>query len=127
MRASEDLMARSAKDLAMAQPVIAQPTLDLPMDQAASIDNDIDQITAQLAAFFFEQLERSVTSHDGLDLNTDASILEDEFWVSYNCILLYVAMRANQYTVILYIQCTVSPFRSFQQSPRMCSDLLQIL
>ncbi len=79
-------MARSAKDLAVAQPVVAQPTPDLPMDQAASIDNDIDQITAQLAAFCFKQLERSVTSHDGLDLNTDASILKDEFWVSYDCI-----------------------------------------
>jgi hypothetical protein len=83
-------MARSVKDLEVAdaaQPVVAQPTADLPLDQAALIDDDIDQITAQLAAFCFEQLERSVTSHDGLDLNTDASALEDEFRVSYYCIL----------------------------------------
>jgi hypothetical protein len=61
----------------------AQATVDLTPDQAASIDDDIDYITAELAAFCFEQLERSVTLHDVLNLNADASILEDELQVRY--------------------------------------------
>jgi hypothetical protein len=88
-----------AIDPAMTQPAAAQSTADLTMDQAASIDNDIDHITAQLAAFCFEQLERSVTTHDALDLNTDASALENEFQVMY-----YIAMETNQYIQRVSIQ-----------------------
>jgi len=77
-------LARPAKaeDLAVGRPV-AQLTEDLLRDQAASIDNDIDCITAELAALCFEQLERSVTSHDALDSNADASALEDKLQVRY--------------------------------------------
>ena len=82
-------------------------------DPAASIDNAIDQITADLAAFCFERLQRSVTSHDALDLNTDVSVLEDEFRVMY-----YIARRPNQYIQYLL-------FRSFQRSPIMHKELLQ--
>ncbi len=101
-------MARSVKDLAVAQVtvaaqlVVAQPTADLPPDQAASINNDIDQITAQLAAFCFEQFERNVTSHGELDLNADASALEDEFRVSYYCTVY--CNEGNQYIRCISIQ-----------------------
>lgn len=90
VRSSEDqALARSAEhiaaeDLAAARLSVAQPTADLAPDPAAPIDSDIDQITAQLAAFCFEQLEKSVTSHNELDLNTDASALDDEFRVRLN-------------------------------------------
>ena len=68
------------------------PTADLALDRAALIDNDIDHITAELAAFCFEQLERSVTLHDALDLNTDASTLDNEFRVKF-----HIVSGANQY------------------------------
>jgi hypothetical protein len=74
-----------AGNLAVARPV-AQSAVDLTQDQATSIDDAIDQITAELAAFCFEQLERSVTPHhphDVLDLNTDVNALEDEFRVRH--------------------------------------------
>jgi hypothetical protein len=80
-----------AEDLPVARPV-AQSAADLIPDPAASIDDAIDQITAELAAFCFEQLERSATSHDALDLNTDASVVENELRVRY-----YIARRPNQY------------------------------
>lgn len=102
MRASEDLDAemldcaehpaagalRSApsraevKDLAVARQSAADLSLDLsPGPDTASIDDAIDQITAELAAFCLEQLERSVTSHDALDLNTNENALENELRV----------------------------------------------
>lgn len=87
-------------DLAAARPV-AQSTADLTPDPAASIDDAIDQITADLAAFCFEQLKRSVSSRDALDLNSDENALEDEFRVRN-----YIA-RPHQY--IQYLR-----FRSFQ-------------
>ncbi len=68
------------------------PTADLALDRAALIDNDIDHITTELAAFCFKQLERSVTSHDALDLNTDTSTLDNEFWVKF-----HIVSGANQY------------------------------
>ena len=89
-RSSEDqALARlvehiAAEDLATARLSVVQLTADLTPDLAAPIDSDIDLITAQLAAFCFEQLEKSVTLHDELDLNTDASALDDEFRVRLN-------------------------------------------
>ena len=83
---------------AMAQPAqSAQSATDLaPLDPAALIGNAIDQITAQLAAFCFEQLERGVILGDVLDSNTDVAALEDEFQVRH-----YIMGRPN-----LYIQLT---------------------
>ena len=84
--------ARLASDLgapsqakALKRPVedVAEGQAGLAPDQATSIDNDIDKITADLAAFCFEQLERSVTSCDPLDLNTNMGALEGEFRVGY--------------------------------------------
>jgi hypothetical protein len=96
MRTSEDLdiemlsglVEQPAEDPAIARPV-AQSAADLAPDPAASIDDAIDQITAQLAAFCFEQLERSVTSCDALDLNADVTALEDEFQVRHY--MIYIA------------------------------------
>ena len=79
------------------------PDLRDTLDPAIPIDDAIDQITAELAAFCFEQLERSVTSHDALDLNTDAITLEDEFRVRN-----HIARRPHQ-----YIQCLL-----YRSSPR---------
>jgi hypothetical protein len=92
-----------AEDLAVARPV-AQSAADLTPDPdpAASIDDAIDQITAELAAFCFEQLERSVTLHDALDLNTDANALEDEFQVRHY--IHYIARRPTSIYSILAIQ-----------------------
>jgi hypothetical protein len=119
LRASEDLdaetLAQSAEhaaaeasraeveDLAMARPV-AQSAADLTPDSdlAASIDDAIDQITAELAAFCFEQLERSVTLHNALDLNTDVNALEDEFWVRHY--MHYIVRRPTSIYSILAIQ-----------------------
>lgn len=80
-----------AEDLAEARPVV-QLAADLAPgpDPAASIDDAIDQITAQLAAFCFEQLERSVMSREALDLNTDVTALDNEFQVRH-----YIARRPN--------------------------------
>jgi hypothetical protein len=91
------------EDLAAAPPV-AQSSMDLAPDPAASIDEAIDQITAELAAFCIDQLEKSVTLNTVLDLNTDANAIEDELWVRS-----YIARRLHQ-----YIHCLVS--RSYQQS-----------
>jgi hypothetical protein len=78
-----------SEDLTVAQQV-AQSAADLTL--AALIDNAIDQITAELAAFCFKQLEKNVTSHDVLDLNTDVIALEDELQVRH-----YAARRPYQY------------------------------
>lgn len=69
-----------AEDLAVARPVV-QSVADLRVtpDPVASLDDAIDQITAELAAFCFERLEGG----NALDLNTDASVLEDEHRVRY--------------------------------------------
>jgi hypothetical protein len=75
----------------MARPV-AQSAADLIPDPAALINDAIDQIMAELAVFCFKQLERSATSHDVLDLNTDVSVVENELRVRY-----YIARRPNQY------------------------------
>jgi hypothetical protein len=121
MRASEDdseSLAQSAEHTAagaLRDPTapsrveVGDPQLaaDLTSDPANSIDGAIDQITAELAAFCFEQLERSVTSHDALDLNTDTNGLEDEFRVRHY--LHYIARRSRQY--IQYLQT-----RSFRRS-----------
>jgi hypothetical protein len=48
----------------------------------ASIDNAIDELVAELAAFCLDQLEKSITSSNRVDLNADADALEDEFEVS---------------------------------------------
>jgi hypothetical protein len=90
-----------SEDLTAARQV-AQSAADLT--PAASIDNAIDQITAELAAFCFEQLERNVTSHDALDLNKDVTALEDELRVRR-----YTARRPYQY--IQYLR-----FRSSRRS-----------
>jgi len=97
-------------DYTVAPPVV-QLAADLTLDLPALIDNAIDQITAELAAFCFKQLERSVTSHDALDLNTDANTLEDEFWVRN-----YIAIRLHQYIQYLL-------FRSFPISQIICKEL----
>jgi len=48
----------------------------------ALIDNAIDQLITEFAAFCLDQLDKSVTSSNGVDLNADADALEDEFQVS---------------------------------------------
>ena len=101
------------EDLAAAQPV-AQEAVDLTPDPAALIDEAIDQITAELAAFCFEQLERSVTSHDALDLNSDVNTIDNEFRVR-----IYIARRPHQYIHYLI-------FRSFQRSQIIRKELPQI-
>ena len=89
----------------------------LAPDQATSIDDDIDKITADLAAFCFEQLERSVTSRDALDLNTDAGALEDEFRVGY-----YIAMRQiNIFNAALQIVSAISE-NTQRSTPDMTRD-----
>lgn len=57
---------------------------------------------AELAAFCFKQLERSVTLHNVLDLNIDANTLEDKFQVRhYMC---YIVRRPTSIYLILGIQ-----------------------
>lgn len=102
-----------AEDLAEVH-LVAQSTADLASDQVASIDDAVDQITAELAAFCLEQLDRSLTSHDALDLNADASALQDELRV-----------RSRYYWVNQYIQYLI--FRSFQRSQSMHKNLRRIL
>jgi hypothetical protein len=97
-----------AEDRLVAQSAVA----DLAPDQAAPIDDAIDHITAQLAAFCFEQIERSVTSRDALDLNADRTTVENEFQVRH-CI------ARRQYIQDLQ-------FRSFPKSQMMHKDTLRI-
>jgi hypothetical protein len=91
------------EDLATAPPV-AQSSMDLTLDLAASINKAIDQITAELTAFCIDQLEKSVTLNTALDLNTDVNAIEDELRVRS-----YIVRRLHQ-----YIHCLVS--RSYQRS-----------
>jgi hypothetical protein len=104
-----------AEDLAKDRLVAQSAAADLAPDQAAPIDDAIDHITAQLAAFCFEQLERSVMSRDALDLNADRTAVEDEFQVRY-CI---AAIARRQYIQDLQ-------FRSFPECQITRKDLLQI-
>jgi hypothetical protein len=104
-----------AEDLAEDRLVAQSAAADLAPDQAAPIDDAIDHITAQLAAFCFEQLERSVMSRDALDLNADRTAVEDEFQVRY-CI---AAIARRQYIQDLQ-------FRSFPECQITRKDLLQI-
>jgi hypothetical protein len=103
VRASEapdpEMLSQSPADLAPDQiapdpEMLSQSPADLAPDQIApvseSINDAIDEITAQLAAFCFEQLEKSVTSDDALDLNADATTFTNEFRV--RC---YTARRPN--------------------------------
>jgi hypothetical protein len=77
------------EDLAAA-PLVVQSSADLTPDPAASIDEAIDQITAELAAFCIDQLEKSVTSNTALNLNTDVNAIEDELRVRS-----YIARRLH--------------------------------
>ena len=52
--------------------------LTLPHSDA-SIVSAIDQLITQLTAFCIDQLEKSVASSNGVDLNEDLDALEDEF------------------------------------------------
>lgn len=110
-------MQASVPSEALDPEMLLQSPADLAPDQIApvseSINDAIDEITAQLAAFCFKQLEKSVTSDDALDLNADITTFTNEFWV--RC---YTARRPNQ-----YIQCLL--FRSFQVSQIMYKELLQ--
>jgi hypothetical protein len=63
-----DVIVRSGDDLA-------------PSRSDASIEEAIDQLIMQFAAFCIDQLEKSVASSGGVDLNGDADALEDEFQV----------------------------------------------
>ena len=47
----------------------------------ASIDNAIDDLITRLAAFCLDQLEKTVTSSDAADLNTDVDMLENKLQV----------------------------------------------
>jgi hypothetical protein len=77
-----DILVQSGEDLAVPHTVV-QPAVDLTvLHLDASIDYAIDQLTAELAAFCFDQLEKSVTLRDGVDLNVNADALENEFQVS---------------------------------------------
>jgi hypothetical protein len=72
----------SGEDLTEAQPV-ARSAADLAVAcPDASIDNAIDELITSLAAFCLDQLEKSVTTSDGVDLNADADALESELQVS---------------------------------------------
>jgi len=62
--------------------MIVQSGDDLaPPHSDASIESAIDQLITQLTAFCIDQLEKSVASSNGVDLNEDADALEDEFQV----------------------------------------------
>jgi hypothetical protein len=81
-QSAADILVQSGEDLA-APCTVVQPAADLAVLRPdASIDYAIDQLTAELAAFCFDQLEKSVTSRDGVDLNADTDALENEFQVS---------------------------------------------
>jgi len=75
---------QSAVDPAVPEPadMLAQSAADLALPcPDASINNAIDQLITQLAAFCIGQLEKSVALSDGVDWNGDADALEDEFQV----------------------------------------------
>ncbi|SRR6266851_8933795 len=61
-----DMIVRSGDDLA------------LPHSDALS-ESAIHQLITQLAAFCIDQLEKSVASSNGVDLNKDTDALEDKF------------------------------------------------
>ena len=79
VQSAANILVQLEEDLAMPH-TVAQPAADLAvLHPDASIDYAIDQLTAELAAFYFDQLEKSVTSRDGVDLNADADALKNEF------------------------------------------------
>lgn len=54
----------------------------------AANDDAIDQLTEQLAAFCFEQIERNVSSDDlDLNMNALAEAFEDELRVRYHIVI----------------------------------------
>jgi hypothetical protein len=74
-------MLMQSEDLAPAQP--AMPSVaGLAMARlGASIDNAIDDLIMRLAAFCLDQLEKTVTLSDAVDLNADADMLENKLQV----------------------------------------------
>jgi hypothetical protein len=52
----------------------------------SSINNAIDELITRFAAFCLDQLEKSVTPSNGVDLNVDMDALENELEVRM-CIL----------------------------------------
>jgi hypothetical protein len=76
-----DILVRSGEDRTATQPV-ARSAADLAMPcPDTSIDNAIDELITRLAAFCLDQLEKSVTSSDGVDLNADMDALANELQV----------------------------------------------
>ena len=64
------------------------PLEDLTMRRTAdnTIENAIDRLADELAAFCFEHLEEGVTSGDGnnvIDMNIDQEAFEEELRVRY--------------------------------------------
>jgi hypothetical protein len=81
-----NIVMQSGEDLIAAQPV-AESTADLATPRPDSlIDNAIDELITRFAAFCLNQLEKSVTLSDGVDLNADADALENKLEVRV-CIL----------------------------------------
>jgi hypothetical protein len=81
-----NIVMRSGEDLTAAQPV-AESAADLAAPRPdSSIDNAIDELITRFAAFCLDQLEKSVTPSDGVDLNADTDALENELEVRV-CIL----------------------------------------
>lgn len=88
-----DILMRSVEDLTAAQPV-AQSAADLAAPRpSAPIDNAIDELITRFSAFCLDQLEKSVTPSDGVDLNADADALEDELEVRM-CILRNITVSS---------------------------------
>jgi hypothetical protein len=76
-----NILVRSGEDRTATQPV-AQSAADLATPcPDTSIDNAIDELLTRLAAFCLDQLEKSVTSSDGVDLNADVDVLANELQV----------------------------------------------
>ncbi len=82
MQPAANVLVQLGEDLATPRTVV-QPAADLAVPSLdASINDAIDQLIAELTAFCLDQLKKSVTSSDGVDLNADADVLENEFKVS---------------------------------------------
>jgi len=74
-------MLMQSEDLAPAQPATLSVAGLATARPDASIDNAIDDLITRLAAFCLDQLEKTVTLSDAVDLNADADVLENELQV----------------------------------------------